>query len=166
MKVIAGGKEVSLVGNPPKIGQEMPHFKLTDAQGNRVKTRDFGGQLTLFSVIPDINTRVCSIQTKYFNQAMNQYATVRFVTVSTNTIAEQAAWCAAEGAENLEMMSDKEESFGYEMGLLIPQTGNLARSIYICDANKQIVYAQIVENQSDEPNYQAALAKLTELQAK
>lgn len=72
MKVIAGGKEVSLVGNPPKIGQEMPHFKLTDAQGNRVKTRDFGGQLTLFSVIPDINTRVCSIQTKYFNQAMNQ----------------------------------------------------------------------------------------------
>lgn len=163
MEVTRDGEVEQLVGNPPEIGEQLPHFKVFNAQDQRVKTRELIGKPLVISVVPDINTRICSLQTRKFNKTMDQFKDVRFITVSTNTPAEQAAWCAAEGVEQMEMMSDKEESFGYEMKLLIPQTGLLARSVYIVDENGEIIYRQIVEEQVHEPNYLAAINKLKKL---
>lgn len=163
VEVTRQGEVQKLVGNPPEVGDQLPHFKLFDNQDQRVKTRDLLGKLLVISVIPDINTRVCSIQTQKFNKTMDQFSDVRFITVSTNSVAEQAAWCAAEGVEHMEMMSDKEESFGYEMKLLIPQTGLLARSVFIVNADGEIVHRQIIAEQTDEPNYLAVINQLKKL---
>jgi len=163
VEITRQGQVETLVGNPPEVGQDLPHFKLFNAEDQKVKTRELIGQPLLISVVPDINTRVCSIQTKKFNKTVDQYPNVRFITVSTNTIKEQAAWCAAEDVEKMEMMSDSEESFGYEMKLLSPNAGVLARSIFLVNAQGQIVYRQIVEEQTDEPNYLAAINALKKL---
>lgn len=163
MEITRQGQVETLVGNPPEVGEQLPHFKLFNANDQRVKTRDLLGQVLLISVVPDINTRVCSIQTKKFNKTMDQYPGVRFITVSTNTIKEQAAWCAAEDVDKMEMMSDSEESFGYEMKLLSPNAGVLARSIFVIDEQGSITYRQIVHEQTDEPNYLAAINALKKL---
>lgn len=163
MEIKRMGVTEQLIGNPPEVSEELPHFKLYDADNQKVKTRDLLGKATLISVVPDINTRVCSLQTKKFNQTMDQYKDVHFITVSTNSIKEQAAWCAAEGVENMDMMSDSEESFGYEMKLLVPTEGVLARSIFLINAEGQIVYRQMVEEQTDEPNYLAAINAMKKL---
>lgn len=163
MEVTRRGEVETLVGNPPEVGVTLPHFKIFNAQGERIKTHDLIGKITLISVVPDINTKTCSLQTKKFNKTMDQYPDVRFITVSTNTIKQQAAWCAAEDVDNIEMMSDSEESFGYEMKLLIPNSGTLARSIFIIDDTGTIVYRQIVTEQVDEPDYLEAVTALEKL---
>lgn len=63
----------------------------------------------------------------------------------------------------MDMMSDAEESFGYEMKLLVPTEGVLARSIFLINADGQIVYRQMVEEQTDEPNYLAAINAMKKL---
>ncbi|PWF99559.1 thiol peroxidase [Levilactobacillus bambusae] len=163
MQVTVEGKSVSLVGNPPEIGTQLPKFKLWDKDDQKVKTANLLGTLTLISVVPDINTSVCTMQTRKFNQQADHFPGAHFITVSTNTIAEQAGWCAAQGVQNLDVLSDADESFGYAMELLIPDTGTLARSVWIVDANGQIVYRQIVPEEVDEPNYLDALNELEKL---
>ena len=94
---------------------------------------------------------------------MDQFPEVNFLTISTNTIEDQQKWCAAEGVKNMQLVSDKEESFGYASKLLIPDEGILARSVWILDKEGKVVYRQIVEELTDEPDYDQALAELKKL---
>ena len=162
MEIMINGEKRQLVGNPPVVGDEFPHFKVFDKNDDKIKTRQLLGKVTLLSVVPDINTPVCSIQTKKFNSTMDQFPEVNFLTISTNTIEDQQKWCAAEGVKNMQLVSDK-ESFGYASKLLIPDEGILARSVWILDKEGKVVYRQIVEELTDEPDYDQALAELKKL---
>ena len=164
MDVLLEGKVTALVGEPLKVGETLPHFKLEDQNGEKVKTADLVGQLMLISVVPDLNTGTCTLQTRHFNQTVDQFEGIQFLTVSTNTVAEQRDWCAAEGVKNLRMLSDEQESFGYATKLYIPAQGFDARAVYIVDADGVVRYAQIVPEVSEEPDYDDALRVLRELQ--
>lgn len=164
MDVLLEGEVTALVGEPLKVGETLPHFKLEDQNGEKVKTADLVGQLMLISVVPDLNTGTCTLQTRHFNQTVDQFEGIQFLTVSTNTVAEQRDWCAAEGVKNLRMLSDEQESFGYATKLYIPSQGFDARAVYILDADGVVRYAQIVPEVSEEPDYDDALRVLRELQ--
>lgn len=164
MDVLLEGEVTALVGEPLKVGETLPHFKLEDQNGEKVKTADLVGQLMLISVVPDLNTGTCTLQTRHFNQTVDQFEGIEFLTVSTNTVAEQRDWCAAEGVKNLRMLSDEQESFGYATKLYIPSQGFDARAVYIVDADGVVRYAQIVPEVSEEPDYDDALRVLRELQ--
>ncbi|WP_297818425.1 thiol peroxidase [uncultured Lactobacillus sp.] len=163
MMVTFKGKEVKLLSTPPKVGQQMPDFTVLNKDNQEVTKNDLSGKITLISVVPDINTPVCSIQTKTFNKKMDQYPKVNFLTISTNTIADQQKWCAAEDVKNMELMSDKNLSFGKATGLLIPESGILARSVWVLDPNGKILYRELVEEITHEPNYDAVLNELKQL---
>ena len=163
MDVTINGEVRTLVGNPPAVGEEMPHFKVFDKDGEKIKTRFLFGKPTLISVVPDINTSVCSIQTKKFNEEVDKFKQANFLTISTNTIEEQQHWCAAEGVDHMQLASDHEESFGYALKLLIPEEGILARSVWVMDADGKITYRQICKEIVEEPDYAAAIAALKEL---
>ena len=164
MDVLLEGEVTALVGEPLKVGETLPHFKLEDQNGEKVKTADLVVQLMLISVVPDLNTGTCTLQTRHFNQTVDQFEGIQFLTVSTNTVAEQRDWCAAEGVKNLRMLSDEQESFGYATKLYIPSQGFDARAVYIVDADGVVRYAQIVPEVSEEPDYDDALRVLRELQ--
>ena len=164
MDVLLEGEVTALVGEPLKVGETLPHFKLEDQNGEKVKTADLVGQLMLISVVPDLNTGTCTLQTRHFNQTVDQFEGIQFLTVSTNTVAEQRDWCTAEGVKNLRMLSDEQESFGYATKLYIPSQGFDARAVYIVDADGVVRYAQIVPEVSEEPDYDDALRVLRELQ--
>lgn len=164
MDVLLECEVTALVGEPLKVGETLPHFKLEDQNGEKVKTADLVGQLMLISVVPDLNTGTCTLQTRHFNQTVDQFEGIQFLTVSTNTVAEQRDWCAAEGVKNLRMLSDEQESFGYATKLYIPSQGFDARAVYIVDADGVVRYAQIVPEVSEEPDYDDALRVLRELQ--
>lgn len=163
MEIAFDGQPRQLVGNPPMVGDELPHFKVFDKNHEKIKTRQLLGQVTLISVIPNINTPVCSIQTKKFNQTMDQFPEVNFLTVSTNLVEDQQKLCAAEGVQNMQLVSDHEQSFGYAMKLLIPDEGFLARSVWIINPDGKIVYREIVDDLEHEPNYEAAIEELKKL---
>ncbi|WP_455090247.1 thiol peroxidase [Parascardovia denticolens] len=161
MQVQFGGEDRELSAEPTEVGQELPEFTLHKADDSRVRSVDLFKDKTLISVVPNINTSVCSLQTKRFNSEMDKYPDVAFYTVSTNTVEEQKDWCAAEGVKNMEMLSDAEEqSFGRNVGVLMPALDFDARSIWITDGSGKVLYREILQNQHEEPNYQAALAFL------
>lgn len=165
MDVLLEGEVTALVGEPLKVGETLPHFKLEDQNGDKVKTADLVGQLLLISVVPDLNTGTCTLQTRHFNQTVDQFEGIQFLTISTNTVAEQSDWCAVEGVKNLRMLSDEQESFGYATKLYIPSQGFDARAVYIVDSEGVVRYAQVVPEVSEEPDYDDALRVLRELQA-
>lgn len=160
MEITINGKEESMFGNPPEVGETLPKFKLEDADGNKVKTADIIGRITLLSTVPDIDTPVCSVETRKFNQEADKFPDVQFLTVSNNTVEQQKNWCAAQGVANLKMLSDENLSLGYAMKLYLQNFGALARTIYIVDATGKIIYRQIVPEITNEPDYDDVLNAL------
>ena len=160
MQVTRNGAPVAVLGEPIRRGATLPKFTMTDAHGAYFTTAMMIGRPALISVVPDINTRVCSISTKKFNQEVDQFPGINFYTVSTNPVAEQQNWCAAEDVKRMQLLSDSEGSFGRAMNLLVPDSNVLVRSIFIIDANGKIRYEEIVDEQTREPDYDAALSFL------
>lgn len=163
MKITFKGKEVKLIGTPPAVGEEMPNFTVQDKNNQEFTKSDLLGKFSLISVVPDINTPVCSIQTKTFNKTMDKFPEINFLTISTNTVEDQQTWCAAEDVKNMQLMSDKNLSFGKATGLLIPESGILARSVWVLDPNGKILYHELVDEIIHEPNYDAVLNELKQL---
>ena len=161
MNVTMHGDPLTTVGEAPEVGAQLPDFKLHNNAGQTLTTADFKGQTTLISVIPNINTSVCSVQTKHFNADADKVPNIRFVTISTNTTAEQADWCAAEGVKKMQLLSDTDHSFGEAMGLFIPEKGIDARSIWVVDQKGTVVYRELIKELSHEPNYDAVLEFLS-----
>ncbi|MGX7014952.1 thiol peroxidase [Vagococcus silagei] len=156
MNVTLQGKPVELEGVQPKVGTQAPEFTLNDLQDQAHSLKNLIQKPLIISVVPDINTSVCALQTRRFNGEAASIDEVNFVTVSNNTKEEQAAWCGAEGVE-MTMLSDAEGNFGKSYGLLIPEMNRLARAIFVVNQAGEIVYEEIVAEIATEPDYIKAL---------
>lgn len=157
------GEAVSTLGKPSNVGETFPDFTVKNKDGKEVTLNDLLDKQVLISVVPNINTSVCSIQTKKFNQEVDGHSEINFVTISTNSIEEQRNWCAAEGVKNMEMLSDADHDFGKKTGLLIDSMGILARSVWVVDTNKQIIYSEILEEETNEPTYDKVLDQIDQM---
>ena len=82
-------------------------------------------------------------------------------TVSVDTPFAQKRWCGAEGVEKMTMLSDyKGGKFGKDWGLYIAEPlGALARSVYVVDKDGTVVYAELVPEITQEPNYERGLSQ-------
>lgn len=156
MNVTRKGQVVEIVGVQPKVNETAPAFSLANLNDEVVKLSDFAGKPVLISVVPDIDTRICSLQTKRFNQEAASVEGVKFITISNNTKEEQATWCAAEGVD-MEILHDTDGTFGEAYGLFIPEMGHLARAIFVVDKDGKLIYEAISAEISEEPDYAAAL---------
>jgi thiol peroxidase len=160
------GASFPIAGPELKPGDKAPDFKLqerTDAGLKDITLADFAGRTLLLSVVPSLDTPVCAVQTKKFNERAAQLpANVAIVTVSTDLPFAQARFCGAEGVDKLECASDhRDASFGSAYGVLItegPFARVLARSIFVIDPEGTLKYAEYVPEIASEPNYDAALA--------
>lgn len=155
MKVITFNHETVDTISPLTEGPA-PDFTLHDLKGRKVQLSALKKPV-LISVFPDINTSVCSLQTRYFNEAAATRDDIDFLSISNNKPEELHNWCAAENIE-MEVLPD-DGTFGDKYRLRMfqgPLAGRLARAVYVIK-NGKIAYCQIVSELSEEPDYQAAL---------
>jgi thiol peroxidase len=157
MQVTRKGTIYDVPGTQPKVGDQAKEFQLKSLEDKDYRLTDFLGKPTILSIVPDIDTRVCALQTKRFNEEASKIAEVNFVTISNNTKEEQANWCGKEGIDML-MLHDPENTFGETYQIMIPELGHFARAIFVLDENGVIRYEEIVPEISHEPDYQAALS--------
>ncbi|MGY3750585.1 thiol peroxidase [Vagococcus acidifermentans] len=157
MNVTLKGKTVELEGVQPQINEKAPDFSLPDLNDQLVELTALLDKPAIISVVPDIDTSVCQLQTKRFNQEAATNNDVHFVTISNNTKEQQANWCAAEGVD-MTMLRDTDLEFAKNYGLYIPEIGHLARAIFVLDTQGTIVHEEIVPEIATEPDYQKALA--------
>jgi len=160
--VQAGGKFVTLLGKQLKVGDQAPLFKVVDKNFSPVNLSDFKDQTLLISVVPSLDTGVCSIQTKRFNdEAANLPKNITTLTISNDLPFAQKRFCNTEGIDSIKVLSDSVwRDFGKKYGLLIKDMGLLTRAIFIINNQGEIVYKELVANISQQPNYDKALTKV------
>jgi thiol peroxidase len=161
------GNPIELSGNPPQVGDDAPDFELVANDLSKVRLSDSAGKLRILSVVPSVDTSVCSIQTKRFNDSVEELPkNVVAYTISIDTPFAQKRWCGAEGVENMQLLSDYKNGnkFGHDWGLYIAEPlGADARAVFIVDENGKIAYSQLVPEIGQEPNYDEVLQKAREL---
>ncbi|MED5513793.1 MULTISPECIES: thiol peroxidase [unclassified Pseudoalteromonas] len=164
-KVSAQSKPVTLLGQGVEVGQQAPNFKVVDGNFTPVTLDNYQGQAVLLSVVPSLDTGVCSIQTKHFNEKVaSEYPSVAMLTLSADLPFAQKRFCKAENIDKIVTLSDSVwRDFGKNYGLIIKDMGLLTRAVFVLDKDHNIVYKQLVDNLSKEPDYDSAIAALKKL---
>jgi thiol peroxidase len=130
-----------------------------------VNFSSFLGKVCIISSVPSLDTSVCSLQTKKFNEQAGRLGPdVAIIIISMDLPFAQSRFCGAEGIKNLQTLSDhRNASFGLAYGVLIKELRLLARAVFVVDRKGIIKYVQIVDELTMEPDYQAALDAVREM---
>ena len=159
------GNPLTLVGKELSVGDSAPDLELLDNDLNPIKLSSFQGRICVISAVPSLDTPVCDMETRRFNEAAGQLGdNVVILTISVDLPFAQKRWCGAAGVENVVTLSDhRDTAFGTAFGVLIKELRLLGRSIFILDQNGSIQYIQNVKELSEEPDYDAVLEAVQKL---
>ena len=164
-EVTMKGNPVELVGPRLKAGDPAPDFACVSPDGlAMVRLADTGGKTRLFSVVPSLDTPVCSTQTQRLAKELNAMGDrVAFYTISLDLPFAMKRFCNDHQISNVQNLSDAhDQSFGRHYGVLIQglPIPLLARSIFVVDPSNTIRHVEIVPEIAQEPDYDAAIAAL------
>lgn len=153
------GKPVTVSADKQvQVGEKARDFKLMAKDLTSKTLADFAGKKKVISVVPSIDTGICSTQTRTFNKELSEMDNTVVLTVSADLPFAQARWCGAEGLENAIMLSDfYDNSFGKTYGLLMEEWHLLARAVLVLDETDTVTYVEYLDNINSDPDYQAAI---------
>ena len=153
------GNPLTLVGNEVKVGQPAPDFEVVANDMSAVKLSSYRGKICIITSVPSLDTSVCDIETRRFNEEAGKLGSdVVVLTISMDLPFAQKRWCGAAGVKNVQTLSDhREASFGKAYGVLIKELRLLARAVFVLDRDGIIRYMQIVDELTNEPDYETAL---------
>ena len=101
------GNPLTLLGPEIKVGQVAPDFTVVDNDFNPVKLSDFAGRVVLVSAVPSLDTPVCSVQTKRFNEEAAKLAEeITVLTVSEDLPFAQGQFCGNKNVTGHKVLSD------------------------------------------------------------
>lgn len=154
------GKPVTLTGQAVSVGEIAPDFVALDTTMVPHKLSDYRGKVIILSSVPSLDTPVCDVETRTFNEKLFDLGDdIVVLTVSMDLPFAQKRWCGAHGIDRVITLSDfKDRQFGQNFGLSMVETGLLARAVMVIDKSGRIIYEEIVPEIAQEPDYDAALA--------
>lgn len=156
------GNPLTLIGKEVKVGDAAPDFTALANDLSPISLSSFKGKPLIISSVPSLDTPVCDMSTRRFNQEATALGSdVTILTISMDLPFAQARWCGAAGVQNIVTLSDhRDASFGMAYGLLIKELRLLARAVFVIDKNGKIQYLQLVPEVAQEPDYDGALDAL------
>lgn len=165
MKVTFKNNPVTLLGKEVTVGDKAPDFTVLSNDLQPVTLASSKGKIRLISVVPSIDTGVCSEQTKKFNDEASSFGDdIEVMTISVDLPFAQARWKANAGIENLQLLSDHRDlSFGEAYGVAINELRLLARSIFVIDKEDTVQYVEYVSEVTNHPDYEKALEAVKKL---
>lgn len=164
--VKAHGNPVTLIGGTPlKAGDKAPDFTVLDGNLKEIKLKDFEGKIKVISVTPSLDTPVCDLQARRFNQEASKLPeSVVVLNISMDLPFAISRFCTNAGIDKVKALSDhRDASFGNAYGVLIKELRLLARSIFIIDRDNTIRYIEIVPELTEHPDYEKALGEAGKL---
>ena len=153
------GNPLTLVGNEVKAGDKAPDFEVIDNGLSPVKLSSYLGKVVVISSVPSLDTPVCDMETRRFNQEAGTLGeNVVVLTISMDLPFAQKRWCGAAGVTHVVTLSDhRDASFGMTYGMLIKELRLLARAVFVVDKGGIVRHRELVKEIANEPNYDAAL---------
>lgn len=164
-KITLGGNETHTIGDLPEVGSAAPDFTLVSKDMQDKTLASYHGQKVILNIYPSIDTGVCAMSTKKFNQEASKLQNTRIVCVSKDLPFALKRYCDAEGIDNLDNLTNFRDSgsFGKHYGVEIfdgPFKGLNARAVVVVDEAGKVIYTELVPEVGQEPDYDKALAAL------
>ncbi|MGB3057750.1 MAG: thiol peroxidase [Candidatus Omnitrophota bacterium] len=159
------GNLITLLGNEAKTGQEAPDFKVLDAELNEKGLSDFKNKIKLIASVPSLDTPVCDLQIKRFNdEAAKISKDVAILFISMDLPFAQKRFCQEFNIKKVKTFSDhRDGDFGVKYGVLIKELRLLARAIFVVDKENKIRYVEYVKDITSQPDYETALNALKDI---
>lgn len=153
------GQPLTLLGKGLEVGEPAPDFEALTNDLSPIKLSSFRGKICVISSVPSLDTSVCDTMTRRFNEEAGSLGgDVVVLTISMDLPFAQSRWCGAAGVENVQTLSDhRDASFGNAFGVLIKELRLLARAVFVVDKEGIVRYVQIVNELTNEPDYEAVL---------
>jgi len=162
--VTLGGAPVTLFGKFPEVGQTAPAFTLVDKDLKDVSLKDYAGKRKVLNIVPSLDTAVCATSTRKFNEAAGNLENTVVLVISADLPFAMSRFCVAEGLNNVVTLSlMRGRDFMRNYGVKIADTvlaGVTARAVLVLDEADRIIHAELVDDITHEPDYDAALAVL------
>ncbi|MGQ9858139.1 MAG: thiol peroxidase [Thermodesulfobacteriota bacterium] len=159
------GNPLTLLGDEPQLGQPAPDFQALDTELATVSLSFLGGKVRVLCSVPSLDTPVCDMQTRKFNQeAVSLGPEVEVVTLSMDLPFAQRRWCASAGVQRVRTLSDhRDASFATAYGTLIKELRLLTRAVFVVDPQGILRYSQWVGEITQEPDYDAVIQAVKSL---
>lgn len=156
------GTPVNTAGDLPATGASAPGFDLVADDLSPLTNADVSGRVVL-NIFPSVDTGVCAQSVRTFNEKAAGLENTTVVNVSADLPFAHKRFCAAEGIENVSAGSTFRGSFATDYGVKMndgPLAGLCARSVVVLDGEGKVVYTQLVDEITTEPDYDAAVNAL------
>lgn len=157
------GNEINTIGSLPENGLSVKDFVLVNDKLEVKELSDYNGKKKIFNIFPSIDTGICAASARKFNVEAGNLENTVVINVSKDLPFALGRFCAAEGLDHVETLSDFRGTFGDDYGVSIvdgPMKGLLSRAVVVTDENNKILYTEQVPEITTEPNYEAALNAL------
>ena len=156
------GNPVTLIGNEVGVGQTAPDFKVQKIDLTEYTLSASAGNTRIVASVPSLDTPVCDLETKRFNQEAAKLPNVEIVCVSMDLPFAQKRWCGASSVDKVITASDhREASFARNYGVLIsggPLDRLTARAVFVIGPDDKVRHVEYVKDITEHPNYEAILA--------
>ncbi|MFB9120720.1 thiol peroxidase [Bergeyella porcorum] len=157
------GNTIHTVGQLPEVGTQVKNFRLVNDKLEVKTLEDYQGKKVIFNIFPSIDTGVCAASARKFNEEATSLENTVVVNVSKDLPFALGRFCAAEGLNNVDTLSDFRGTFGEDYGVTItdsPMQGLLSRAIVVTDESGKVIYTEQVPEITQEPDYEKAIAAL------
>ncbi len=155
------GNEIALTGDLISVGDKAPEVTVINSDLEDVKVGGSANKVQLFVVVPSLDTEVCAKETREFNLRITDLDIVETTVISMDLPFASKRFCSLEGIENVTAASDYvDKEFGKSYGVLMsegPLNGMLARSVFVINEEGIVTYKQIVDEVTEEPDYDKVL---------
>lgn len=155
------GNPVAVANTIPQVGSKAQAFTLVAKDLSDVTLAQFAGKRKVLNIFPSIDTGVCAASVRKFNQLATEIDNTVVLCVSADLPFAQSRFCGAEGLSNVITLSTlRNPDFLKDYGVEItegPLKGLAARAVVVIDENDNVIFSQLVNEITNEPDYAAAL---------
>ena len=148
------GNPLTLIGKELNVGDPAPDVEVLDNDLKPVHLESFRGGVCVISSVPSLDTPVCDMETRRFNEEAGKLgADIQVLTISMDLPFAQKRWCGAAGVDRVTTLSDhRDASFGTAYGVLIKELRLLARAVFVIDGKGVIQHIELVNELTEEPD--------------
>lgn len=158
------GNPVPVAGQFPQVGEQAKPFNLVAKDLTDVSLANYAGKRKVLNIFPSIDTGVCAASVRKFNERSGEADNTVVLCISSDLPFAQSRFCGAENVNNVITLSSlRGAEFKENYGVAIadgPLKGLTARAVVVLDENDKVIYSELVNEITEEPNYDAALAAL------
>jgi len=160
-KITFKGNAVNTNGQLPSVGSPAPDFTLVKTDLSEISLKDLKGKNIILNIFPSLDTGVCAASVRKFNKEAANINDTVILAISADLPFAAARFCTTEGIENVHPASVfRSPEFAKDYGVLMndgPLKGLLVRSVVVVDKEGKVTYTELVEEVTNEPNYDAAI---------